>query len=716
MDALKKNDDCYFYYYSSCMKEVNQLASSLYASGTNLSRSVSSVGEHQSEAYVSPTLPKRAETFGGFDNANKELLQACINKAYVLAISKKQPASKEEQMNSSTLHGSPDSSVDKGQSGSPKPPAVPWRSALLATVPTGVLGSPNLGDSGSCDVPHLLTLGQEQQLAAGEACPFRHEPSALGIEIVCNYWKQGNCFKSHCNFRHMEVRKNRNVIPCYWESQPSGCRKPHCPFQHKNSRDGVQSDNEACKDLILPVGSSNLREERGSSADQDDGDSLPANFVSSPPVDPIVVNVEEESDNESMPSTTPIKRIVTHIKTLEQIRLERIQAESAAFYHYDSLPEEGDVRDKSPAASRPQQQQQLVSDLNMRLNTRRPQQNSNGDIKVLTLEEIRERKRRREEELKLELESDSSRSLSPPAITKKLRATEVKKVEPASTVKRTKPIRAVKSEPSSPEKRATIKTTTPETSPSLTRRIALVKNKESTTPPPKKRAHSPVVFDLSEKSPKQVRVVEPPVRKSPVKPMVAVAAMKRPQVDDNEKSRTPPVSPSGKDWQRDSMSDDNQSCSPKENNISPLVRSPRTREQSPSTDTASKTTRRTWRQSKLTKPEKQEDTVSTKKIKLRKNSLTEVSNLSTETTSIPEVISRVESTTSDFPKQNEIPLKVDISPCNLTKRSERPCSLDIASNSDLDLSLLSPETEHSETGMSRGADDILQDIDALLDD
>lgn len=33
-----------------------------------MSRSVSSVGEHQSETYVSPTLPKRAETFGGFDN------------------------------------------------------------------------------------------------------------------------------------------------------------------------------------------------------------------------------------------------------------------------------------------------------------------------------------------------------------------------------------------------------------------------------------------------------------------------------------------------------------------------------------------------------------------------------------------------------------------------------------------------------------------------
>jgi hypothetical protein len=57
-------------------QEVNNLASSLYAPGTNLSRSVSSVGEHQSEAYISPTLPNRAETFGGFDNANKDQLAA----------------------------------------------------------------------------------------------------------------------------------------------------------------------------------------------------------------------------------------------------------------------------------------------------------------------------------------------------------------------------------------------------------------------------------------------------------------------------------------------------------------------------------------------------------------------------------------------------------------------------------------------------------------
>jgi len=52
-----------------------------------LSRSVSSVGEHHSDAYISPTLPKRAETFGGFDNANKDQLPAATVKGVCLFLS-----------------------------------------------------------------------------------------------------------------------------------------------------------------------------------------------------------------------------------------------------------------------------------------------------------------------------------------------------------------------------------------------------------------------------------------------------------------------------------------------------------------------------------------------------------------------------------------------------------------------------------------------------
>jgi A-kinase anchor protein 13 len=54
-------------------QEASRIASCLCTNGaTNLSRSASSVGEHQSNAYISPSLPRRAETFGGFDNSAKD--------------------------------------------------------------------------------------------------------------------------------------------------------------------------------------------------------------------------------------------------------------------------------------------------------------------------------------------------------------------------------------------------------------------------------------------------------------------------------------------------------------------------------------------------------------------------------------------------------------------------------------------------------------------
>lgn len=69
----------------------------------------------------------------------------------------------------------------------------------------------------------------------GDLCQFRHEASALGCEITCLFWKQGKCLNSSCNLRHMELR-DRKMIQCYWEDQPSGCQKPHCPFRHKNPK------------------------------------------------------------------------------------------------------------------------------------------------------------------------------------------------------------------------------------------------------------------------------------------------------------------------------------------------------------------------------------------------------------------------------------------------------------------------------------------------
>lgn len=57
------------------VQEATRLASSLSygAGGGSLSRSLSSAGERHSEAYIPPALciPRRAETFAGFDNNNK---------------------------------------------------------------------------------------------------------------------------------------------------------------------------------------------------------------------------------------------------------------------------------------------------------------------------------------------------------------------------------------------------------------------------------------------------------------------------------------------------------------------------------------------------------------------------------------------------------------------------------------------------------------------
>ncbi|KAL0978117.1 hypothetical protein UPYG_G00166120 [Umbra pygmaea] len=72
--------------------------------------------------------------------------------------------------------------------------------------------------------------------AKGDSCPFRHCEAAMGSEVVCNLWQENRCFRQVCKFRHMEIKKNRKEIACYWENQPAGCQKPHCAFHHEKPR------------------------------------------------------------------------------------------------------------------------------------------------------------------------------------------------------------------------------------------------------------------------------------------------------------------------------------------------------------------------------------------------------------------------------------------------------------------------------------------------
>lgn len=114
--------------------------------------------------------------------------------------------------------------------------------------------------------------------------------------------------------------------------------------------------------------------------------------------------VLSESDNESVPPT-PLKTISSRIsvKTLEQIKLDRIQAESAAYYSFTDDME-------------------LVDD------DSRPQDTS---FQVLSIEEIRRRKRRFEE---VPSQPDST-------TMKKEDIEEQSKINSASEEQRKKPIR-----------------------------------------------------------------------------------------------------------------------------------------------------------------------------------------------------------------------------------------------------------------------------------
>lgn len=54
------------------LNEVSsRLTTMLQVNTTNLSRSVSSVGEHSSNTYTAVPIPRRAETFAGFDNSHE---------------------------------------------------------------------------------------------------------------------------------------------------------------------------------------------------------------------------------------------------------------------------------------------------------------------------------------------------------------------------------------------------------------------------------------------------------------------------------------------------------------------------------------------------------------------------------------------------------------------------------------------------------------------
>jgi len=212
----------------------------------------------------------------------------------------------------------------------------------------------------------------------GDDCPFRHEASALGNETVCSYWQQGACSKVRCGFRHMELKKNRSMIACYWESQPGGCRKSHCPFSHSQVRQNLEDLNAGENASLLDQTQfdSKLSLGNGKTDLMERNDLNEASAVQS-----VVVNINEESDNESIP--TPCKNFKTcdeafRVKSLEELRLEQIQKQDAALYQYD-LPAEENLK-----------KMKARTDLRNRLQVGTNESKTEStEFKVKTIEEIR---------------------------------------------------------------------------------------------------------------------------------------------------------------------------------------------------------------------------------------------------------------------------------------------------------------------------------------
>ncbi|CAH2087904.1 unnamed protein product [Euphydryas editha] len=284
----------------------------------------------------------------------------------------------------------------------------------------------------------------------GENCVFRHEPSALGCETMCTAWQQGKCLDKSCKLRHMELRKNRKQIPCYWENQPGGCRKKHCPFMHKNPdarTDGIapsqpapavsaQEPSSGPEPIVesgmmranvlaasagpapVPVAVL-LQQQRQQVLDSAILGVLPGSSELLPrrvvphahahahepaayalPVDPLVVNFEEESDNESAPPSTPTKngnsddsQKIARTKSQELLLLEKIQAEAAAFYSYDSLPPVELSKERKIVRTNLTTKYDKLSLDEIAGKKQTLEKRSSLDFKVLSLDEIRARKK-----------------------------------------------------------------------------------------------------------------------------------------------------------------------------------------------------------------------------------------------------------------------------------------------------------------------------------
>ncbi|XP_046581680.1 zinc finger CCCH domain-containing protein 11A-like [Haliotis rubra] len=152
----------------------------------------------------------------------------------------------------------------------------------------------------------------------GASCPFRHVEAALGCEVMCTHWQAGICTRPGCKFRHMEIKVDRSNIPCYWESQPSGCTKAHCAFKHFKHKDLDTVLSKSSTDILAP-GENKTVLLQTALLDTDVRTTASQQNRASPKIEPVVVNpFEDDSDVEST-SGSPQKKVLQLKKNIVRV-------------------------------------------------------------------------------------------------------------------------------------------------------------------------------------------------------------------------------------------------------------------------------------------------------------------------------------------------------------------------------------------------------------
>lgn len=124
----------------------------------------------------------------------------------------------------------------------------------------------------------------------------------------------------------MEPNKDRTGTPCWFESQPHGCRKPHCVFQHSKPRPSLTDHLQSKLDLILPMPANGTNIQNGSQLHQA---KIKLNHIENVITKKSEINIsiereDEDSDDPENVTENFINDNANIVKTLEQIRLRKI--------------------------------------------------------------------------------------------------------------------------------------------------------------------------------------------------------------------------------------------------------------------------------------------------------------------------------------------------------------------------------------------------------